>query len=136
MQWLRSHELEIVVAPIIIGEMRFGILLLPHGKRRTRLEAWFDEGVQRIHCVSWDATVGLRWAELLADLRAAGRSMPIEGGLSKRSVVNISQIFTVDKSDLVKRIGTLSPQRVSDILSGVYLLIQPLDEPPASDAPR
>ena len=59
-----------------------------------------------------------------------------EGGLSKRSVVNISQIFTVDKSDLVKRIGTLSPQRVSDILSGVYLLIQPLDEHPASDAPR
>lgn len=136
MQWLRSHELEIVVDPIIIGEIRFGILLLPHGKRRTRLAACFDEGVQRIHCVSWDATVGLRWAELLADLRAAGRSMPIEGGLSKRSVINISQIFTVDKSDLVKRIGTLSPQRVSDILSGVYLLIQPLDEPPASDAPR
>lgn len=79
--WLRSHELEIVVDPIIVGEIRFGILLMAHGKRRARLESWFDEGVRRIQCVSWDARIGLRWAELLADLRAAGRSMPIKDSL-------------------------------------------------------
>ena len=80
-QWLRGHELEIAVDPIIVGEIRFGILLLAKGKRRDRLETWFDEGVRRIQCVSWDASVGLRWAELLADLRAAGRSMPIKDSL-------------------------------------------------------
>lgn len=50
-----------------------------------------------------------------------------EAGLSKRSVVNISQIFTVDKTDLVKRIGTLSPSRLREILEGVHLLLEPMD---------
>lgn len=76
--WLRRHERDIVVDPIILGEIRFGILLLPIGRRRRRLERWFDEGVSRIGCLPWDVAVGLRWARLLADLRAAGRSMPIK----------------------------------------------------------
>ena len=72
--WLRRHERDIVVDPIILGEVRFGILLLPKGKRRTRLERWFEAGVQRLHCLAWEAETGLRWAELLAFLqRLAGR---------------------------------------------------------------
>jgi predicted nucleic acid-binding protein len=55
--------------------------LLPKGKRRTRLEHWFQQGVERIHCLAWDASTGLRWAQLLADLRARGRSMPIKDSL-------------------------------------------------------
>ncbi|MCK4471936.1 MAG: hypothetical protein KAW49_09150 [Anaerolineae bacterium] len=31
-----------------------------------------------------------------------------EANLSKRSAVNVSQIFTVDKADLVEKIGTLA----------------------------
>ncbi|MDO8677081.1 MAG: hypothetical protein Q7R30_00735 [Acidobacteriota bacterium] len=65
-EWLRLHEQDIAVDPIILGEMRFGILLLPKGKKRTALERWFDGGVQRLHCLAWDAETGLRWAELLA----------------------------------------------------------------------
>jgi len=79
--WLRRNEREIAVDPIILGEIRFGILLLPRGKRRTRLERWFDEGIRRIHCLSWEASTGLRWAQLLADLRASGRAMPIKDSL-------------------------------------------------------
>ena len=81
MAWLREHERDLVVDPIILGEIRFGILLMPAGRRRKRLQAWFDEGVRRISCISWDVAVGLRWAKLLADLRAAGRSMPIKDSL-------------------------------------------------------
>ena len=79
--WLRHNEREIVVDPIIIGEIDFGILLLPRGKRRSRLERWFNEGVQRILCLPWDAATGLRWARLLAELRTKGRSMPIKDSL-------------------------------------------------------
>lgn len=79
--WLRAHEGELVVDPVILGEIRFGILLLPRGQRRQRLERWFDEGVRRIHCLPWEAATGLRWAGLLADLRARGRSMPIKDSL-------------------------------------------------------
>lgn len=80
-EWLTRAERELVVDPIILGELRFGILLLPHGKRRNRLERWFSEGAARLHCVAWDAGTGLRWAELLSDLRAAGRAMPIKDSL-------------------------------------------------------
>jgi toxin FitB len=79
--WLKRHERNLVVDPIILGEIRFGILLLPRSKRRARLEDWFDDGVRRIHCLSWEATTGLRWAELVAQLRASGRSMPIKDSL-------------------------------------------------------
>ncbi|MBI4680328.1 MAG: type II toxin-antitoxin system PemK/MazF family toxin [Nitrospirae bacterium] len=50
-----------------------------------------------------------------------------EANLTKRSVVNISQIVTVDKSDLVEKIGTLSPNRMREILVGIQLLMTPRD---------
>ena len=80
-EWLRRHERDLVVDPIILGEVRFGILLLPKGKRRTRLERWFEAGVQRIQCLPWEAETGLRWAGLLASLRASGRAMPIKDSI-------------------------------------------------------
>lgn len=81
MAWLERHERDLTVDPVILGELRFGILLLPRGARRTRLEAWFDEGAGRIRCLPWEAATGLRWAELLAALRRAGRAMPIKDSL-------------------------------------------------------
>lgn len=48
-----------------------------------------------------------------------------EGNLKKDSVVNISQIITVNKSDLVEKIGSLPPERTSEIIQGIILLIEP-----------
>ena len=79
--WLRRNERDLVVDPIVVGEIRFGIHLLPAGRRRRRLEQWFEAGIERLHCVPWDLTTGLRWARLLADLRSSGRSMPIKDSL-------------------------------------------------------
>ena len=47
-----------------------------------------------------------------------------EGNLPKQSVALISQIFTVDKSQLGEFIGTLSKQRVKQILEGLYLMTE------------
>jgi len=80
-EWLRLHEREIVVDPIILGEIRFGIHLLAAGNRRRHLEHWFEKGVRRVHCLPWDASSGLRWAKLLADLRSIGQAMPIKDSL-------------------------------------------------------
>ena len=51
--------------------------------------------------------------------------LPGEANLPKQSVVNISQIFTVGKSDLVEKIGTLSHQRLNEVLDGINLLLEP-----------
>jgi len=48
-----------------------------------------------------------------------------EGNLPKDSVVNISQVFTVNKSDLSEKIGTLSKERYFQILEGIRLLTEP-----------
>lgn len=98
--WLRRNEREIVVDPIIVGEVRFGILLLPKGRRRSRLERWFESGVQRLHCLPWEAETGLRWAELLARLRASGRAMPIKDSLiAATALVHGLAIATRNRAD-------------------------------------
>ena len=48
-----------------------------------------------------------------------------EANLPKQSVVLVSQIFTIDKSQLGEFIGKLSEQRVRQILDGLYLLTEP-----------
>ena len=50
-----------------------------------------------------------------------------EANLPKQSVVNVSQIFTVDKRDLDEKIGMLPHRRVRQILDGVRLVIEPRD---------
>lgn len=50
-----------------------------------------------------------------------------EGGLERPSVVNVSQVFTVDKGDLVERIGALSATRIREVLNGLQLLLEPRD---------
>jgi mRNA interferase MazF len=50
-----------------------------------------------------------------------------EANLPKQSVVNVSQVFTVDKSQLGDYVGTLPAKRVREILSGIKLLMEPRD---------
>ncbi len=47
-----------------------------------------------------------------------------EANLPKKSVVNISQLFTVNKSDLSEKIGTISKDRIFQVLQGIRLLTE------------
>jgi mRNA interferase MazF len=40
-------------------------------------------------------------------------------------VVNVSEIFTIDKSQLDEYVSTLSPKRIREILSGIRLVLDP-----------
>jgi mRNA interferase MazF len=48
-----------------------------------------------------------------------------EANLPKKSVVNISQMYTVNKGDLAEKIGKVSERRFSEILEGIKLLTEP-----------
>jgi len=50
-----------------------------------------------------------------------------EAGLARSSVVNISQIATVDRSMLAGRIGKLSRRRLHEVLRGIYALLNPVN---------
>lgn len=50
-----------------------------------------------------------------------------EANLPRRSVVNVSQILTVDRSSLEEKIGALSKDRMREILDGIALVLLPTD---------
>lgn len=110
-RWLRANEGDVAVDPIILGEIRFGIHLLAAGAKRRKLEKWFDSGVARIHCISWDANTGLRWAKLIADLRKSGKSMPIKDSMiAATALTNKLVVVTRNGRDFKNaRIKVLDP---------------------------
>jgi toxin FitB len=104
-EWLRANERDPVVDPIILGELRFGNLLLPKGKKRTSRERWFDTGVQRLYCLPWEAETGLRWAELLAGLRTTGKAMPIKDSLIAATALTHELIVATRNGSDFKKAG-------------------------------
>ncbi len=79
--WLRAEGADSAIDPIVLGELKYRILILPRGTRRNRLEAWFNAGARTMHCLSWDSEAGLEWAALLARLRAKGLTMPLRDSM-------------------------------------------------------
>jgi mRNA interferase MazF len=47
-----------------------------------------------------------------------------DGNLPKPSVINVSQVQTVDKAELMERIGRLSVNSIDAIRSGLHLLFE------------
>ena len=79
--WLRENESELAINPIVLGELEYGILLLPAGRRRKRLQDWFSEAVQRLRVLDFDSDCASAWARLLAGLKSKGLAMSIKDSL-------------------------------------------------------
>jgi predicted nucleic acid-binding protein len=79
--WLDANESNIIVDSIIIGELRIGILALPRGRKRDRLEEWYETVIETIECISWDATISRRWAALVVELKRKGETVPLLDGM-------------------------------------------------------
>jgi mRNA interferase MazF len=52
-----------------------------------------------------------------------------EANLPRASVINVSQVVTVDKSLLKEKIGTLSRPRVLEVVANLGLVFRPRDLP-------
>jgi predicted nucleic acid-binding protein len=79
--WLDANESNLIVDSIIIGELRIGILALPRGRKRNRLEQWYETVIETIECLPWDATISQRWAALVVELRRKGETVPLLDGM-------------------------------------------------------
>ena len=80
-EWLSANEGSLVVDSVILGELLVGVLGLPRGRKRARLEGWLDTLVETLDCLAWDAAISRRWARLVVDLRRKGLAMPLLDGM-------------------------------------------------------
>jgi len=79
-RWLKAHEQDIAVDPVILAELR--------------------SGGGRLYCLEWDADTGLKWAELLARLRTTGKAMPIKDSfIAATAAVHGLAIATRNRAD-------------------------------------
>lgn len=79
LQWMGAQsDGDLFISSLTIAEIRRGILDIPRGKKRERLEAWFagPEGPQSLfkgRILSFDEKAALLWAGLMSEGRAAGK---------------------------------------------------------------
>lgn len=64
-------------------------------------------------------TSNLRLADAPGNVRLPSKGV----GLSRPSVVNVSQVITVDKSFLTERVGKLTPRLLSEVEQGLRLAL-------------
>jgi predicted nucleic acid-binding protein len=58
---------------------------------------------ERTRCIGWEAEAGLRWARLVADLRAAGQVMPIKDSLiATTALLHELVVVTRNRADFEK----------------------------------
>jgi hypothetical protein len=79
--WLQAHEGNLVIDSIVLAELCAGVLALPAGRQRARLERWLALVAETIECLPWDAGVARRWAALAVELRRKGRTLPLLDGM-------------------------------------------------------
>ena len=87
LEWLRRNEEHLAVTPIILGELEYGIMLLPASKRKKQLEVWFEKIRSTAHCIDFDSKAASSWARLLAHLKSKGHAMPIKDSLIAASAI-------------------------------------------------
>lgn len=64
-------------------------------------------------------TSNLKWAEAPGNVLLE----PRDSGLPKQSVANVSQVVTIDRTSLSDRVGKLSRQKLSLVLSGIDVVL-------------
>lgn len=94
-----------------IGELRIGILALPRGRKRDRLEQWYETLVETIDCIPWDATISQRWAALVVELKRKGETVPLLDGMIAATALQHDLIVATRNTRDFQKTGvkTLNP---------------------------
>lgn len=83
----------------------------------SQLDAYTVSAIKTIAVLS--ITSNLRLANSPGNLLIT----PKQSGLPRDSVVNVSQILTIDKTALIERVGALSPRSMERVDKGVRLVL-------------
>ena len=116
--WMAAQRDEdLFVSALTIAEIRRGILELPSGQKRDRLEVWFSgpEGPPALFAgriLAFDAAAALIWARLMAEGRAAGRPRSaLDTLIAATAEANGCVVVTANEKDFVG-VEVVNPLRV------------------------
>ena len=115
LQWLEAADTNTLhVSVLTLGEIRFGVNALAHGKRRTQLEHWIDYDLPEWfegRILPVDRQISDRWGALRAHAQAIGRPL---------SVVDALLAATALHHDM-----TLVSRNVSDFIVADLAVVNP-----------
>ena len=80
-------------------------------------DAFNQSAIRTVVCAA--LTSNLKWAEAPGNVALSAKS----SGLDRPSVVNLSQLVTLDKTDLTERVGKLSPPKLDVVLAGIDTML-------------
>ena len=82
-KWVSENEANLYVSTLTIGELKYGISVLPEGKRKRVLQAWLTRtnDIMDGRILSFNRAVAYVWAEMRASLRKEGRMIPSIDGM-------------------------------------------------------
>ena len=80
-------------------------------------DAFNRSRISTVVCVA--LTSNRRWADAPGNVLLSARAT----GLEKDSVANVSQIVTLDKSDLTKRVGKIPKANLQSIFFGIDIVL-------------
>ena len=81
LEWFISSRRELVVDPIIMGEIWEGIMRLPEGKRKQNLIEWYGQSRTAIVCLPWTLEIGVVWGRLSCEITQNGFTIPAEDSM-------------------------------------------------------
>lgn len=112
MDWLDAHDHEIHLSTISLGEIVKGIELMPSGKRRKEIEAWFGrlERWAGPRLLAPTDPVMRRWGRLCAEQERKGRRLPVLDSLiAATALTHGHTIVTRNTSDYPADIPIFNP---------------------------
>ncbi len=76
--WLETHEDELFLSAVTVGELQRGIALYPVSRKRTALERWLKELLESFEAriLPVDRAVALEWGRYYAAQQQIGRTPP------------------------------------------------------------
>jgi predicted nucleic acid-binding protein len=84
-EWLAAQSSDdLAIAALTIGELRYGVERLAHGRKRERLKLWLDTELLAAFAdriLDLDVTIAESWALLRAAGDETGRPLPLVDGL-------------------------------------------------------
>jgi toxin FitB len=118
-RWIRGQSAsDLFTAAFTIAEIWRGVLGLPPGRRRARLETWFagPDGpgtLFRGRILAFDERAALQWGRIMAEGRATGRPRsPLDMIIAATAVANDCVVVTANERHFNGIVEFLNPLRL------------------------